>query len=330
MIACFSLASSLAGCSLITYWKDDGSAQTGSAASSSPANFQNEKKNELSPQNVTSESNEELELKITKLSARLSELEGNLLRQRERMKLVERGLMLGILPEELKAERDWELDPVGSSGHEKGKRKNSSKSSAKSAEKSNAKTSKNSKKAKSQDEASGPELSDIKEDEYVEDQLADLPETGKANPTPDDLAKSLPTGDTKLSSAELEEYQKRFTLAHDNYRAGRYGRAIVDFTSIGKDYGAKIENAPYKFWIARSWVGLKEFQTARDLLAEYVRDFPSSPWAPRANLELSRAEFQLGFKEKAVKRLRDLIQAYPNEDATEMAKMELQNMQKAL
>jgi TolA-binding protein len=46
----------------------------------------------------------DLELRIAKLWARVDDLENQQIRQKERMKLLEKGLMLGIVPEELKGE----------------------------------------------------------------------------------------------------------------------------------------------------------------------------------------------------------------------------------
>jgi TolA-binding protein len=47
----------------------------------------------------------DLELRLAKLWARVDELENQQIRQKERMKLLEKGLMLGIIPEELKSDK---------------------------------------------------------------------------------------------------------------------------------------------------------------------------------------------------------------------------------
>jgi TolA-binding protein len=47
----------------------------------------------------------DLELRLAKLWARVDDLENQQIRQKERMKLLEKGLMLGIIPEELKMEK---------------------------------------------------------------------------------------------------------------------------------------------------------------------------------------------------------------------------------
>lgn len=47
----------------------------------------------------------DMELRLAKLWARVDDLENQQIRQKERMKLLEKGLMLGIVPEELKNDR---------------------------------------------------------------------------------------------------------------------------------------------------------------------------------------------------------------------------------
>lgn len=127
-----------------------------------------------------------------------------------------------------------------------------------------------------------------------------------------------------------EEYQKAIASAHDQFRAGRYGRSIVEFTEVGKRFGEEIDRGSHKFWIAKSWAALKEFNTARQSFINFIDQSAKSPWIPRAKLELSRVEWRLGLRDTAVKRLKEIIEKYPFEDAAEMAKMELDQLEKSI
>lgn len=49
-------------------------------------------------------STEELELQIARLTSRIDELETQVVRQKERGKIIEKGLLLGLIPDELKSE----------------------------------------------------------------------------------------------------------------------------------------------------------------------------------------------------------------------------------
>jgi TolA-binding protein len=133
-----------------------------------------------------------------------------------------------------------------------------------------------------------------------------------------------------LSKEENEKYQAALASAHDHFRAGRYGRAIVEYSDIDKVYGDRVEGGMPLYWIARCWINLKEYNTARQQLADFLKQNPGSPWSPRAKLELARVEWKLGLGETALQRFREIIQQHPYEDAAEMAKMELQNLDKSL
>lgn len=63
-----------------------------------------------------SASRDELELQIARLSARIDELETQVVQQKERGKIIEKGLLLGLIPDELKSEsvaenREAPLEP---------------------------------------------------------------------------------------------------------------------------------------------------------------------------------------------------------------------------
>jgi len=315
LIVLFAVA--VTGCSTmdkLMFWKGEEPPKVASEAD--PA---------LSAENVKSSSIQELELKNARLWTRVDELEEKVTRQRERLKILERGLMLGILPDELKGSGE-ESSRTGSKNNSKapldpaGHVSDSSASSVlrdalASAESDAAAVKKN-----------GPATAKGGSDGAAPVGAAGSVESSAAAASADSASASA----AKLSPKEQEEYQRLLGSAHDHYRAGRYGKAVVEFSEIGKVFGDLVDGGMHRFWIARSWIGLKEFQTARQQLTEFLRDFPASPWAPRAKLELARTEFQLGLKEKSLQRLREIIQTHPYEDAAEMAKMELNNLQKAL
>ena len=317
------LVTTFSGCSTmdkLMFWKSSGSSKP--AEATDPV---------LSTENVKSSSVQELELKNAKLWTRVDELEDKVSKQRERLKILEKGLMLGILPDELKGTGE------ASEG-------TSNKSKVKS--KPHANEVSKAKKASNHGDASAATLLQEELDEAEEDSESDSEEAAtvakhKSSDAKTTASKAVEAADsdsghsdsaalTKLTPKEQEEYQKLLGSAHDHYRAGRYGKAVVEFSEVGKVFGDLVDGGMHRYWIARSWIGLKEFQTARQQLTDFLRDFPASPWAPRAKLELARTEFQLGFKEKSLQRLRDVIQSHPYEDAAEMAKMELANLQKNL
>jgi len=222
---------------------------------------------------------DERELKLARLWARVDEIEDDQKKILQKMKLLERGLTLGIIPDELK--NDGMSD------------------------------------AKSKDPA---------------DEFGKLKQTSGAKSL--DLKVPVPPSQSTLtaplSANEEKAYQDALAAAHEQFRAGRYGRAIVEFDTIGKSWGQRIPGGAYLYWIGKSWIQLKEYQLARKVLGEFLASFARSPWVPRAQLELARIEWKTGQNETAIAKYREIIRDYPYEDAAEMAKMELSQVDKAL
>lgn len=229
--------------------------------------FGGSKKAAVKPEMKSPPAADENQLKIARLWARVDELEEEQIRQKERLRVIEKGLTLGLVPEELKGKKKEAPPPP-------------------------------------------PPVPEVK-----------APEAQKVEPKPE--AKGL-------SKEDADKYQAALASAHDNFRAGRYGRAAVEYSEINKNFGDLVDGGMAKYWVARCWMSLKEYNTARQHLAEFLKEHPGSPWMPRAKLELARVEWKLGLSETALQRFRDIIQQHPYEDAAEMAKMELENLDKTL
>ena len=256
-----------------------------------------------SPTTIDPDEIADLQLKMTRLVARTEELEEKFSRQQERLQIIERGLTLGIVPEELQGHaNDKPRAPSGKGGH-------------------SAKPSKSSKSSKS----TGP-VKSAKVEEIEADEEDDAEASASASAAPD----SDPAKAAGVVVADRDEFNKAFAAAHEDFRAGRFGKAIVGFSEIGKKFDPGLTSGVQQFWIARSWASLKEMQTARQLFTEFIAGHPDSPWAPRAKLELARVESALGLKETAIKRLRSVIAEHPLEDVAEMAKAEVERMSKTL
>jgi len=257
----------LSGCSTLKFWEDE-----------EPAPETKAEKDEHKPiPEMASSLTEEQELKMAKLWARVDELEEETFRQKERIRVLEKGITLGLVPEELKKDK-----PKQKETHE-----------------------------------AEPLKTAIEEVKAKTEHAKKEPKAEKA---------AVPA----LSKEEQDKFQSMLAAAQEQYRAGRYGRAIVEYDALGKAFGDNVEGGMHLFWIAKSWANLKENNTSRQLFADFLKDHPTSPWAARAQLELGRVEWKLGLQETALKRFRDLIQQHPHEDASEMARMEIETLDKSL
>ena len=255
---------------------------------------------------------DERDLKLAKLWARVDELEEEQYRQKERLVILEKGMTLGLVPEELryperakslKSEPKSKGAPAGSASSEAVDKKReslavSTKPVAEPESKSNAENKNGADLAKAESEA------DSEDDEQEQDDFS--------------------------SKEEKLAYQAALATAHDSYRAGRYGRAIVEYSAIGKKFGDRVGGAMHLYWVAKCWSNLKEYSTSKQLLADFIKKHSESPWVPRAMLELGRVEWQLGMRETALASFRAVIQKHPYADAAEMAKMEIDTLDKKL
>ena len=255
---------------------------------------------------------EERDLKLAKLWARVDELEDEQYRQKERLAILEKGMTLGLVPEELRypeRTKSPKIDP------------------------------------KSKASPSVPPISDVvdKNRDIISVTPKQVLEAERNSPAENkfnsELAKS--EGDTEpdddeqkqedfSSKEEKSSYQTALATAHDSYRAGRYGRAIVEYSAIGKKFGDRVGGAMHLYWVAKCWSNLKEYSTSKQLLGDFIKKHNDSPWVPRAMLELGRVEWQLGMRETALASFRSVIQKHPYADAAEMAKMELDTLDKKL
>lgn len=267
------LAAQLVGCRTLKFWERD--EKKGDDAPEAGLLGDDEAKGAASSVDKGT-AQDEHELKLAKLWARVDELEEEQLRQKERVRVIEKGLTLGLVPEELKTKP----------------------------------------------EAAAPKVHEPKIEAKPEAKL-DVKVEPKAEAPAAVIAPAM-------SKEEKDRYQTALASAHDHYRAGRYGRAIVEYSDIAKVFGEKVDGGMHLYWVARCWINLKEYNTARQQLVDFLKEYPGSAWAPRGKLELARVEWKLGLGETALQRFRDIIQQHPYEDAAEMAKMELQNLDKTL
>jgi TolA-binding protein len=278
----------LSSCATVSSWLGSESSSQGSdkdvAAHPSPS--------EMSPDHVKPGTIPELELKYAKLWTKVDDLDRLIRKQRQRIRVLEKGLLLGIIPEELKGDGEYAEDDAADD------RPSAAAAQRKSREAGLAPI---------VDTTSEPALGGAQDQKLTQ---ADASQSADGNPSVD--------------------YQQKMSQAHESFRAGRYGRAIVEFAAIGKEFGDEADGGAWKFWTARCWTAMKEFQTARQHFTEFLSAHPNSPWAPRANVEMARVENALGLKETALQRLRTVIQQHPFAESAEMAKMELKNMQRAL
>lgn len=217
----------------------------------------------------------EMELKQAKMWARMDEIQNELRMHRARIKVLEKGMKLGIVPDELlTGQYKIEQEPVRRIKKSSAKPKPSSKSQK-------------------------VAMMNLREDKMQK-------------------------------QGSEEDYRKLFTEGESHFRAGHYGKAIAAFERIGRDFKAFDKNNSHRFWVALSWYKLKDLQVSKDEFDSFIKGAAGSPWIPRAKYYSAKIQFELGMTKTALESFQNLVKTYPYDDTSEMAKMEIERIERSL
>lgn len=284
---CGLISCGLSSCSSLTFWKSSEavkpSEETDAAGRPRTSNI--------------SSSVNDVELKQARIWNRLDDLEDEVKVQRERIKLLEQGLLTGIAPEELKREptlrskkvsikerledRDSDIEKAGSGRAKLAKHAVSTSGSI----------------------SDTPSLTPILD---LPDQVADKSEDTPAN-SPD-------------------SYRVRIQVAKDYYQASRFGMAVAELAQITRTFGPGAGDGEAKYWLGRSYLGLKEFGTSKSELEGFIAKYPQSEFVPNARLELGRSLVGLNLRDRARKEFAKIAKDYEGQDPGDIASAELRNL----
>jgi TolA-binding protein len=233
---------------------------------------------------VTPSKDDDISLKQARLMARMDEIEGELKRQREKVRLLEQGLLTGIAPDDLK--------PGGA---------------GKKAQKSGGRASRK------------PPVEDLF--------AAESPSEDLASPNLDGVDVRSNTTKGSAETGGSSALNTRMQLAKEHYQASRFGLAIAELAGISREFGDKAADGAVRLWLGKSYLGLKEYGTARGEFEAYIKGWPSGEGVASARIDLARVYVGLGLKERARGELRRVIKDFDGQEASEMASMELKNLQ---
>jgi TolA-binding protein len=222
-------------------------------------------------------------LKYTRIMARLDSMDAELRRQREKLRLLEQGLLTGIAPNDLKQNK---LD-AKVNHDDYGSRK---------------KTMAREDLSRSEAPLGKPHLEDL----------------------------SIPDRESSRDGVADSPVMAKIQLAKEHYQAARFGLAIAELAGISREHGDKVQDGAVKYWLAKSYLGLKEYQTARGEFESYIKNWPSGEFIATARLDLAKAFVGLGLRERAKNELRRVVKDFEGEDYAEMASAELKNIQGSL
>ena len=121
-------------------------------------------------------------------------------------------------------------------------------------------------------------------------------------------------------------FRVKLQIAKDYFQGSRFGMAIAELAQISKTFGSKVGNGEARFYLGRSYLGLKEHLTARSELESFIRDFPNSEYIGVARLELARAYMGLNLRDRARTELASVAKEYGGREEGDMAVNELKTL----
>lgn len=285
---CGLISGGVSSCSSLAFWR--------SSESVKPSEETTDATGRPKSSSISSSVND-VELKQARIWNRLDDLEDEVKVQRERIKLLEQGLLTGIAPEELKREASTRPKKVSIKERAEGREPNLDKPRS-----GKAKLVKHEASSPESD-SDGPSLTPILD---LPDQAADSAEETPAN-SPD-------------------SYRVRIQVAKDYYQASRFGMAVAELAQITRAFGPGAGDGEAKYWLGRSYLGLKEFGTAKSELEGFIAKYPQNELVPNARLELGRCLIGLNLRDRARKEFAKIAKDYEGQDPGDIASAELRNL----
>jgi tol-pal system protein YbgF len=116
---------------------------------------------------------------------------------------------------------------------------------------------------------------------------------------------------------------RAYETAQGERRLGNYQGAIVAFQNFIKQY-PKSNLAPRaQYWIGDSYFNLRDFKLAITSQQALINSYPDSPTVPDAMLNIASSQIEMGESNIGRKMLEDLVAKFPISDAADKAKRRL-------
>ena len=120
---------------------------------------------------------------------------------------------------------------------------------------------------------------------------------------------------------------RTYEAAQAQRRIGNYQGAIVAFQNFIKQY-PKSNLAPRaQYWIGDSYFNLRDFKLAIAGQQTLVKTYPESPTVPDAMLNIASSQIEMGESIAGKKSLEEIVSKFPISDAADKAKRRLAAMQ---
>jgi tol-pal system protein YbgF len=153
---------------------------------------------------------------------------------------------------------------------------------------------------------------------------ADAPAAG-APPPASGAAAGAPPPPAAVTVANVDTgaETRAYEAAQGQRRMGNYQGAIVAFQNFIKQY-PKSNLAPRaQYWIGDSYFNLRDFKLAIGSQQTLLKTYPDSPTVPDAMLNIASSQIEMGESATGRKTLEELVARFPISEAAEKAKRRL-------
>jgi TolA-binding protein len=233
---------------------------------------------------------DQLGLAQARIIERMAEIELELRQQREQIKLLERGLITGIAPSDLKGTSNSKNDV--------------------------------------KHELSGSDS--MKWSDGVDDEIFDKSSSLPSPILDPATLTAAGSNSQQSDESSSESLQLALEQAKKIYQSGDFSKALASFAKISRDFGENSSEGILRYWFGKCYLGSKEFNTAKSEFENYLAIAPSGAYVADARLELARALANLGLNERARAEFRKVIKDFEGQEPAQIAVHELTSMQGAL
>lgn len=143
-----------------------------------------------------------------------------------------------------------------------------------------------------------------------------------------DILENLPRTTTVSKNLNLPKpYESRIQEAKALYNKHIWQKAYISFSQIDREFNTSITKGETLYWMGMCWYRMKEYDSAKSLLKNFIANYPKHDLEYSARLYLAKAYAGMGQSREAMSTLRKLVRMDPDGQNTADAKQLLKKLE---
>lgn len=114
--------------------------------------------------------------------------------------------------------------------------------------------------------------------------------------------------------------EKEYGSAYELFKSGQYAKSLIAFSTFADKYPASALTDNAIYWMGECYLQQKEYALAVEEYSKVLKKFPKESKAPYAMYKIALCYKMLGEKKDSDIYLQELYSRYPNSEAAEEAK----------